>query len=164
MRPVKGDSSEDGSSYQGVDSETDSEKGSDAFARELKLAASLDKRAWEDYQRKLKSLERQGLVLGDEPEMSRSVGPAMGVSKGSALDGAGTYGASYDLDEESDTDEGFEITDAGSTMIIGPVETESDDYRSAISGTTFPYGDEDERRIGPSWSTQLVNPAQKGSG
>lgn len=147
IRPVKEDSSEEGSSYQGVDS--DSEKGSDAFARELKLAASLDKRAWEDYQRKLKSLEHQGLVLGNEPETSRSIGRAAGASSGRALDGAGMYGTSYDPDDESDTDEGFEITDAGSTLIIGPVETESDDYRSVISGNTFPYGDEDARRIDP---------------
>ena len=145
IMPVIEDSSEDGSSYHGVDSETDSGKGSDAFARELKLAASLDKRAWDDYQRKLKSLEHQGLVLGDEPEMSRTIDRATGASAGSALAGAGMYGARYDPDGDSDTDEGFEITDAGSTMIIGPVENESDDYRSAISGTTFPYGDEDER-------------------
>ena len=147
IRPVKEDSSEDGSSYQGVDS--DSEKGSDAFARELKLAASLDKRAWEDYQRKLKSLEHQGLVLGNEPEMSRSIGRSAGTSTGRALDGAGMQGPAYDPDEESDTDQGFEITDAGSTLIIGPVENESDDFRSVISGSTFPYGDEDGRRIDP---------------
>lgn len=149
IMPVKVDSSDDGSSYEEVESESDSDKGSDAFARELKLAASLDKRAWEDYQRKLKAMEQQGLVLGKESEKSRNAGVVAGAAVGSAVVGAALYNSSKEQDDEDDDNEGFEVEDAGSTLIIGPTDSLGNDYRPAISGNTFPYGDEESRRIDP---------------
>ena len=154
---VRDDSSEDDSSYQGVGSETDSDKDNDAFARELKLAATLDMRAWEDYQKKRKSFEQQGMVVGRAPaENNRNVGLAAGtVAAGAAVAGVAMHDATTyrdnDDDDEGDYtgDEGFEITDSGSALIIEPADS-GDDYQSAISGTTFPYGDEQEtRRIDP---------------
>lgn len=149
IMPIKVDSSEDGSSYEEVQSESDSDKGSDTFARELKLAASLDKRAWEDYQRKLKAMEQQGLVLGKQSEKSRNVGVVAGATVGSAVVGAAMYNSSKDQDDEYDENEGFEVEDAGSTLIIGPTDSVGNDYVPAISGSTFPYGDEESRRIDP---------------
>jgi hypothetical protein len=150
IMPVNVDSSEDGSSYEEVESESDSDKGSDAFARELKLAASLDKRAWEDYQRKLKAMEHKGMVLGKESDTSRNVSLVAGATVGSAVAGAAMYSSSKDDDYDDETEnEGFEVAESGSTLIIGPTDSVGDDYLAATSGNTFPYGDEESRRIDP---------------
>jgi hypothetical protein len=143
-------SSEDDSSYQGVDSEDSGDN--DAFARELKLAATLDKRAWEDFQHKTQELEDKGMVVGSAPPESSSRGGAAAAVAAGALASAIAYRAVSDRPEEDrpEEDEGFEITHAGSTLIIGPTDGK-DDYQPEIAGTTFPYGDEEEdlRRADP---------------
>lgn len=151
MSPTREESSDDDSSYQGVNSETDSDD-VDAFARELQLAASLDKRAWDDYQRKRDHLEEGGMVVGkisDEKSSGTRYAAAAGAGAAGALAGVAMYDAIRDEEEEDheNEDEGFEITDAGSTFIIGPtIPNEQDEHQPALSGQSFPYGDENAKR------------------
>lgn len=62
---AKNDESSDDSSYKGLESGSEGET-ADAFARELQLAASLDKQAWEDFQRKKTALEDDLPIAGPE--------------------------------------------------------------------------------------------------
>lgn len=151
MSPTREESSDDDSSYQGVNSETDSDD-VDAFARELQLAASLDKRAWDDYQQKRDELEEGGMVVGktsDENSSGTRYVAAAGAGAAGALAGVAMYDAIRDEQEEDheNENEGFEITDEGSTFIIGPTTPdEQDEHQSALSGQSFPYGDENAKR------------------
>jgi hypothetical protein len=72
------------------------------------------------------------------------------------MGGAGAGLAAYDAVTAQDEEEeqGFEVEDTGSRLIIEAAE-DGGDYKSAISGTTFPYGDEGSRKMDP--------PARRGS-
>ena len=149
------ESSEDDSSYAGV-SEGSSDFENDAFARELKLAATLDRRAWEDYQQRkqvcvcvprkvwcqvcvlfwgshlllLQQLEKDGMVVGRSPNRKKN----------------DSFG------DEDDDGEGIEVTEQGATLIIGPVDPpESPRPPPMLSSnrTTFPYGDEVQQDRSP---------------
>lgn len=126
------DESSDESSYEGVDGESASES-SDLFANELRLAASLDRRAWDDYQQQRVSVERGSLTKN-----ARDAGafPSAGVA-GVAL-GMGLYSTT-----SQDEDEGMEIVDSESQshLIIRPTN-DKDHFE--------PYGDSTARELAQS--------------
>jgi hypothetical protein len=151
------DESSEGSSYEGVDSESEA---SDLFAKELRLAASLDRRAWDDYQQQRGSVERDSLTKN-----ARDAGafPSAGVA-GVAL-GIGLYAA-----RSQDEDEGMEIVDAEShsQLIIRPT-SDTDDFepygdsaaRELAASSPYLYGDESpSARLSPS---RQDPPAPRGS-
>ena len=141
------DSSE-GSSYEGVDSV--SEESNDLFAKELQLAANLDRQAWADFQQQQKSLDDNEVVVRDV-----ETGKDTGTAEGSAAAVAGGAVALGLYSKQSkEEDEGMEIVDIGSQsrLIIRP--TGDNDYfepygdstaREIVASSSFPYGDENSQ-------------------
>lgn len=77
---TKADTSSDGSSasYKGVGSPEEEDAASDPFGRELEQAASLDKAAWEDFQRQKRAMEDEGDAYSASP--GRSVYETVGIA------------------------------------------------------------------------------------
>ena len=102
-----GDDSSDGSSYDGLESE--SEAPSDSFARELQQAASLDEQAWEDFQRKKDALGRNeviratdvGSAFGQYDSRSQKPkSPGQGSARAGNVAKSFPYGDEIDVEEE----------------------------------------------------------------
>ena len=123
-------------SYKGLESSIGSEDISDLFANELKLAASLDQQAWDEFQRKKEALEDS--KIGSELKLGTSTSRRFGNSR-----------------KEQTMPSLLSKNLAGSENEAETEAIETELRTSPFVGKSFPYGDEIEEYVDDSLADQI---------
>ena len=128
ISPADDTFSED-TSYKGVGSSIGSEDASDAFAKELQRAASLDQQAWDEFQRKKHVLDKSQAVRSSPPSNEKSATEKVSTQMNANPAPASLLGRHNNM---SSDEEGIDPVDAMEAAIKG----------NTTWAKSFPYGDE----------------------